>query len=73
MTRDSENWIRRMSMQDAFINLYHSSVRKLTNEQLLSLMDIIDTLSKRVPIYQMGCTPTIEAAQMAYNAMKDGV
>lgn len=71
--RDETNWIKPMSSSDAVVNLYHSSIKKVDREIALKIMDIISMIIERVPIYQLGCTPTVEAAEMAYKIMSRGL
>lgn len=73
LQRDTENWIRPMANQDIIVNMYQASIRKLSPENVIKLMDIINGIAARVPIYQMGCNPTIDAAKMSYEAMSKGL
>lgn len=72
LTRDSENWIKSMDKHLAAMRIYHGSLRKLPLELLNKELDIINKIVDNIPIYEMGCTPTIEAAQMAYDVMSKG-
>lgn len=72
LTRDSENWIKPMNKQTSAIRMYHASWRNLTPELLSKELEIIDEIVNRIPVYEMGCTPTIDAAQMAYDVMSIG-
>lgn len=69
LERAEKNWIKRMDVQSAFIRIYHGTLHNLTPQQLDKMIDIINTIIAVIPVYQMGCTPTIEAAQMAYETM----
>lgn len=70
--RDTANWVKPIDEQEATIRMYHASLKKLTSEQLSKQMDIIEQIINRIPVYRMGCTPTIDAAQMAYDVMSKG-
>ena len=72
LSRDNENWIKLMDKQLAAMRMYHGALRKLTPELLNKELDIINKIVERIPIYEMGCTPTTEAAQMAYDVMSKG-
>ena len=70
--RDTANWIKPMSSSDAVVNLYHSSIRKVDRDIAFKIMDIINMIIERVPIYKLGCTPTEEAADLSYEMMSRG-
>jgi hypothetical protein len=44
-------------------------VKKLSQEQVLKSFEIINKIIKEIPIYELGCTPTIEAAKLSYDYM----
>ncbi len=67
--RAETNTISRMDSQTALIRLMHGALKKLTPEQLDKQLAIINNLIKNVPIYRLGCTPTSEAADLAYETM----
>jgi len=67
--RDIVNSIRPMDSQNAFLRIYHSTVKKLSQEQALKSFQIINQIIKEIPIYELGCTPTIDAAILSYNYM----
>lgn len=67
--RDEENSIKPMDDEQAFLRLYHAGKRKLTMEQMEKQLDIMSEIIKNVPIYEMGCTPTVEAAKLSYSVM----
>lgn len=71
LERDSENWIKPMEPDAIVSNMYRASIRKMSPENVMKLMQIIDKIAAHVPIYRMGCTPTIEAADMAYKVMSE--
>lgn len=69
LTRDTENWIKPMEKISASVRIYHAALHNLSTTQLSNQLDIINQIIEHIPIYEMGCTPTIEAARMAYNVM----
>ncbi|MGN0494469.1 MAG: hypothetical protein ACI4F7_12540 [Acutalibacteraceae bacterium] len=71
LERDGENWIKPMPDSEKVINMYHSSIRKIDKDSAVKLFEIIGQIIERVPIYKMGCTPTAEAADLAYEAMRE--
>ncbi len=69
LDRDTENWIKPMDKSEAFIRMYHGATTSLSKNLIEKLIENINIVSAEVPIYKMGCTPTVEAAKMAYEAM----
>lgn len=69
LERDTVNRIELMDSKKAIINFFNASIRKINQLEMLKLLETIDTILKKVPVYKMGCNPTMEAADMAYNAM----
>lgn len=72
LQRDDHNWIKNMNAQSAMLCLLYASAKKLTMDEMGKQADIINKIVECIPIYEMGCTPTIEAAQMAYDVMSKG-
>ncbi len=71
LQRDERNWIRRQSAEESIERIMHGSLKRLTVPQLKKQIDIIKNIIENVPIFTMGCTPTPDAAEMSYNAMKN--
>lgn len=71
LTRDIKNWIRPMNSVMSTIRLLHGSGKILSPELIEKQTKIVNIISQHIPIYEMGCTPTIEAAQIAYNIMSN--
>lgn len=67
--RDDNNWIKPLDSKTSTFRLLHASLINLERDDMIKEMDIIDKIINRIPIYEMGCTPTIEAAKMAYEVM----
>ncbi len=73
LERDEINRIERMTADAAVLRLMHSTLKKLTPELIDKEVSLINNLIKNIPIYIMGCTPTAEAADMAYDVMSKGL
>ena len=68
--RDSTDWIKPMDKNEATFKIYHASLRKLTQEQVIKEFSIINNIVNNIPIYRMGCTPTLNAVNVAYEGMR---
>ncbi len=73
LKRDESNWIKRMDIKEASIRMLHGCAipLKLNNIEVLQEIDIINKLIRTIPIYEMGCTPTEQAVDVAYNIMSE--
>ena len=71
LNRGKSNKIERLDFQTAVIRLYHGTLKKLDANQTQKSFDIIEQIVKGIPVYEMFCTPDIEAAKIAFNTMKD--
>lgn len=69
--RDDHDWINPMNAKEAAIRILHgiSIPLKLTEIEVMKQLETINTLIERIPIYEMGCTPNISSADMAYDVM----
>jgi len=72
LERSETNWITMMSPEEIGINMYHGSVKKVEADVIQQTFKIINLIISKVPVYKMGCTPTVEAAEMSYNFMSKG-
>lgn len=72
LRQDKENSIRKMEPQESLTMLMNQTYRPRNAEALLKTFDYIDELINRVPMYNMGCTISEEAVEVAYKAMSEG-
>lgn len=68
--RSEENRIRKADTSRAIYNIFSQTVRKLGAESMESLLDVLDEIFKKVPIWELGCNISDEAVLTSYNAMK---
>lgn len=69
LRRDTENRIVPLSPKDAALKIYHGTLRKIEKQEILKLFEIIHRVLEQVPVYEMGCTPDLSAAELAYQTM----
>ena len=67
LERGEENEIHEISAKEALPMVFQQTHRP---KKVFQYMELIDRLTQKVKFYRMRCTPTPEAAQMAYEAMK---
>lgn len=70
LERDTKNHIEEISKSEAVTKVLNQTLRPSSRSQMAELLDTLDTVISKTPIYKMGCTISEEAAIMAYNKMK---
>ena len=68
--RDKINWIRKLNYNESAFKIYENCSKKIPAESLYKYLEIINVISDNINIYEMGCTPTIDAVDVAYEMMK---
>jgi len=63
-----ENHIRRLSSNEAVQMMIYQSLRPIYDrDKMIKLMILLDNLIQKTPIYEMGCTISLDAVKMIYN------
>ena len=70
LERDTSNHIKRVNPKEAYPILLQQIHRPADARRLKKTLEILDKLIERVHIYKLGCTISMEAMKIAYNAMK---
>ena len=66
----SKNSIKRIEPKEAITLFFEQTFRKLTKEQMLKLLDIMDIILKEIPIYKLYCNMSEEAVTLSYKTMR---
>lgn len=66
----TKNTIQKLEPKEAISLFYEQTVKKLTKEQMLKLLDTMDNILKEIPIYKLGCNISEEAVKLSYNTMR---
>lgn len=66
----TKNSIKRIEPKEAVSLFFEQTVKRLTKEQMLKLLDIMDILLKEIPIYKLYCDMSEEAVKLSYNTMR---
>ncbi|MGN1339469.1 MAG: hypothetical protein ACI4WS_04180 [Oscillospiraceae bacterium] len=69
LERSPENFIEPLPPEQSVFALLNQTLRPADSDRMTKLLDLLDAVTTRVPIWHMGCTISEEAAQMAYKAM----
>ncbi|MGN0531841.1 MAG: hypothetical protein ACI4IN_03495 [Eubacterium sp.] len=70
LERSESNWIKPAETNKAIFNIFNQTIRKLGAAAMDRLMDNLNELFAKVPIYSLGCNISDEAVTTSYNAMK---
>ena len=70
LERAAENRIREVTRSEALPMLVQQTYRPMDAAAMGKTLNLIDRLAGSVKLYRLGCNMSIEAAKVAYNAMK---
>lgn len=70
LAQGKENTIRRLSYAEAFSALIKQSYRPSAPAALLRTLDLVARLAQ-LPIYRLECTISIDAVELAYQALRE--
>ena len=70
LRRGEENMIRKISAIDGYPDLYKQTYRPCEKDKMLKTLSMIKQMAERLPLYEMHCTISEEAAVMAWERMK---
>ena len=71
LERSAENFIRPLDQGTAVFKILNQTMRSDSPEKMNKLLDLLDMVIKRVPVWRMGCNISTQAAQVAYDAMSE--
>ena len=69
LKRSEQNYIRRMDEGAAVYSLLNQTIRPEDGGAMSKLLSLLDEVVRAVQVWEMGCNISLEAAQMAYDAM----
>lgn len=70
LERSETNTIRRIDKSEAYAMLLQQVYRPADGAAFEKTLSLIDRLNEKVKLYRLGCNMEIEAAEVAYKAMK---
>lgn len=72
LERGEENSIKREAASTVLSKFIRQTIRPFEAAEMDRLLELCDFVLRYIPVYTMKCTPTEEAAEMAYKAMSEG-
>lgn len=70
LEQSKENKIEKISQKEAFKLFFEQTVRRLNKEQMEKLLDIIEKILNKIPMYKLYCNISEEAVKLSYRTMK---
>jgi len=67
--RAESNEIEKMDIFTAAARLYYSTIRSLHKEDIPKLLNLINYVADKIPIYKLGCNISIDAVELSYKTM----
>ena len=71
LERSEQNHISRISSSDAYPMLLQQTYRTIDSAMFVKTLALIDELMASTKFYRLGCNMDIQAAELAYNSMKE--
>ena len=73
LRRGQDNAIRRLSPLEASVQIISQTTRRFKSEERLDLLlSHVDKLVREIPVYELYCTPTADAARLSSETMRRG-
>lgn len=69
LERSKSNFIQPLPPEKSAFALLDQTLRPSDGERMGILLELLDEVTTRVPVWRMGCDISAEAAEMAYRAM----
>ena len=69
LERSPENFIEPLPPERSVFALLNQTLRPSDSERMTKLLDLLDEVTRNIPVWRMGCNISKEAAEMSYHAM----
>ena len=73
LRQSSQNSIRRLEQSRLLPILLNQTLRPSETQAMQHLLDLLQYFTDTIPIYELNCTISAEAVELAYGAMKGGL
>lgn len=70
LERSETNYIKPADKKNAIFNIFSQTVRRLDENAMNMLFDVLEDILGSVSLYELGCNISQEAVEVSYNAMK---
>lgn len=68
--RSTDNRIREITPNEAVPLIMGQTIRPAQQDKMIKLLDVLDTLLRRVKVYRLGCDMSFDAVKTSYEAIR---
>ncbi len=65
-----KNWVREITPKEAIPLILGQTVRPTESDKMEKLLDVLDTLLRRVRVFRLGCDMSFDAVKTSYEAIR---
>ncbi|MDD4239234.1 MAG: hypothetical protein PHT62_11880, partial [Desulfotomaculaceae bacterium] len=69
LKQEKENYIRRLNNKEAVHLLIYQSIRPQDCDKMDRLLTLLDLLLPKIPVYQLGCTISMDAVKLVHDTL----
>ncbi|MDD4239604.1 MAG: hypothetical protein PHT62_13795 [Desulfotomaculaceae bacterium] len=69
LKQEKENYIRRLNNKEAVQLLIYQSIRPQDCDKVDRLLTLLDLLLPKIPVYQLGCTISMDAVKLVHDTL----
>ncbi len=64
------NWVKEITPKEAIPLIMGQTIRPEQPEKMIKLLDVLDTLLRRVKVYRLGCDMSMDAVKTSYEGIR---
>lgn len=64
------NWVREITPKEAIPLILQQTIRPAEQDKMIKLLDVLDTLLRRVKVYRLGCDMSEDAVKTSYEGIR---
>jgi hypothetical protein len=64
------NWVKEITPKEAIPLIMGQTVRPVEQARMIKLLDVLDTLLRRVKVYRLGCDMSFDAVRTSYEGIR---
>jgi hypothetical protein len=64
------NWVKKITPKEAIPLIMGQTIRPTEQDKMIKLLDVLDTLLRRVKVYRLGCDMSFDAVKTSYEGIR---
>lgn len=64
------NWVKEITPKEAIPLILQQTIRPAEQDKMIKLLDVLDTLLRRVKVYRLGCDMSEDAVKTSYEGIR---